>query len=454
MTLDPADLILAADGPDLLRLADSWTTLPVEARQLVAGVLPGALLIRYLESQHREWLDAASAFVRGCLDAEDLDRDVRFSLRANLVVCLQQDHALTGRADPLEEGIAESRALLDEDDVSGDERAGRIATLGHLYASRAVGFNSPLDLTRAVRTLEQAVAVPGVGEEKAAECLSDLARALRDRFNQGGDVEDLARARTALQDAVVRGRPDTPSGITNRINLASVRRRYGALTRDLSGIADSIAELRVLIEGHGISSAHCLYNLGLSYREAFRLTGDPADLRAAVGDLRDALSRSGGRDELSSGIAVHLAEALLLADDGAAEAEGLLEAVATHLAATVSERFRAVITLATRRSGDAALPAWRHAVTLLPLLAWRGSRYRDREASIGRSAGVARDAAGCAADVGEPQEAITMLEAGRGVLWNQLLDNRADLDLLRAVRPDLAGRMAALRAELDRTHHA
>jgi hypothetical protein len=45
--------------------------------------------------------------------------------------------------------------------------------------------------------------------------------------------------------------------------------------------------------------------------------------------------------------------------------------------------------------------------------------------------------------------AITVLEQGRGVLWGQLLDIRADLAGLAAAAPGIARRLAEIRRSLD-----
>ena len=73
--------------------------------------------------------------------------------------------------------------------------------------------------------------------------------------------------------------------------------------------------------------------------------------------------------------------------------------------------------------------------------------------AIRRSAGAARTAAACACDAGEPAEAVSMLETGRGILWSQLMEARAGLDRLAVARPDLAERMAFIRTELDGTQY-
>jgi hypothetical protein len=50
---------------------------------------------------------------------------------------------------------------------------------------------------------------------------------------------------------------------------------------------------------------------------------------------------------------------------------------------------------------------------------------------------------------GDPRGGVALLEQGRGVLWTDALEARADLAGLAARAPDLAARLTAVRAALD-----
>ena len=62
---------------------------------------------------------------------------------------------------------------------------------------------------------------------------------------------------------------------------------------------------------------------------------------------------------------------------------------------------------------------------------------------------LATAAAAWATDLGRPDEAVDLLEQGRGVLWAQQLGRRVDLSALALVRPDLAARLDQIRGALD-----
>jgi CHAT domain len=62
---------------------------------------------------------------------------------------------------------------------------------------------------------------------------------------------------------------------------------------------------------------------------------------------------------------------------------------------------------------------------------------------------LASDAAACTLQRGDPGQAVELLERGRAVQWTQRLTMATDLDLVRAVAPEIAQRLEHARAVLD-----
>jgi hypothetical protein len=239
----------------------------------------------------------------------------------------------------------------------------------------------------------------------------------------------------------------------NRINLAGALRSHAVLTDEATELEESISQLHDTGLGPDSTNAHYQPNLGLAHRELYRLTGQPDALNVATAALRAALAVTGADQQLHASIAGDLAQTLLYQQDGSAEALGLLTEAARHPAATAFTRFDATIAAAQLQTPADAMAWWCRAVDLLPILAWRGSRYRDRETTAGRFADTARAAAACACVLARPAQAVSLLETGRAVLWNQLLEARADLQQLWVAKPAVAARMELVRAELDSTDH-
>jgi hypothetical protein len=98
---------------------------------------------------------------------------------------------------------------------------------------------------------------------------------------------------------------------------------------------------------------------------------------------------------------------------------------------------------------DGALTAYADAVALLDLVAWSGLERIDQERLLTEFTAVACAAAACAVACDAPHRAVEVLDQGRGVLFAQQLNARADAPALRAQAPELASRLAAVRRLLE-----
>jgi hypothetical protein len=459
---DPADLILNADDEQLGRFVDLLNTGTADPRYIhvreALYVVPFAFLRRYQEGRRAEQLEQAITTSRTLL-RESFDSELTASAQANLASALVLRYQLTGDAAELEEAIAASRASLIGPAV-GDESAGRLATLAHLLARRAADYNSAEDLGRAVDLLEESVRTPEASAEKLGQCWSDLAGALRDRYHRSRDMDALARAVAALRKAVELSPAGSAHHQTNRINLAGVLRDHASATRNLGELDAALADARAMIAELPPAdprSAEYLFTLGMGQLSKLRLVGGVDAARAAQATLQEALNRTHPDEPISASIAMALAEAFYGDEHRSADTLHLLDLIVDHSSAPTGGRFDAAKLAAKLRVslGDprAALLSWRKAVDLLPVVAWRGSNYAERQAALEQQTGTATEAAACALAVGRPAEAVDMLEVGRGVQWSQLLEARTDLARLRAVRPGLAARLEAVGTTLDATHH-
>ncbi len=105
---------------------------------------------------------------------------------------------------------------------------------------------------------------------------------------------------------------------------------------------------------------------------------------------------------------------------------------------------------------DQAVEGFAAAADLLGRVAPRSLARGDQEHLLTELGGLGADAAAACIHAGQVDRALELFEQGRGVLLGQALDTRTDLTALAGVRPGLAKRFMALRADLDRvdTHLA
>ncbi|RSN57625.1 hypothetical protein [Actinomadura sp. WAC 06369] len=203
-----------------------------------------------------------------------------------------------------------------------------------------------------------------------------------------------------------------------------------------------------------------LVNLASLLLDRYRATGRTSDLDLAVEAAEEAVAGVPDGDPRDIAALDHLSRAL---GERAAAATGAADDAVTALAhaRTVVAATTAAATLrvgAAVRWGALATELGAHhdartgyaaAVDLLPTLAWHGLYGDTRRDRLANWPGVGSDAAASALATGDPSLALALAERGRNIVWSQLLDARSELHELRDAHPELAERLAAVRAALD-----
>jgi tetratricopeptide (TPR) repeat protein len=265
-----------------------------------------------------------------------------------------------------------------------------------------------LDLTRRLVGLD-------MSGTYGALALVQLGRALEERFERfshPGDLEEAVEVGRRAVGAMPEGDPDRHWALALLARVL-LRRSWsaGIPSADLDE-ADARIRLAAAIAPQHARRAHEEF-LDTVREARFRLTRDLADLAA----------QHRGHWEHSGDPA---------AFEGALE---VFAAIAGRLDEPIAERV-----LAWQEYGrlamaggayERALGAFRAAIELVP---WAMSdrlwhRRGQREDSLTELAG---DAAACALEMGRPEEALTLLEQGRGRLLSQALGVQEDLRTLRA----------------------
>ncbi|MGA5872274.1 CHAT domain-containing protein [Streptomyces cinereoruber] len=167
-------------------------------------------------------------------------------------------------------------------------------------ARHAIGFvwtiqqamSAPPDpalLTRVIDLLRRiADAIPS-GESQHAEALSNLAVALKSRFDTGGEPGDLDAAIDAIRGAVASTAPGQQNRSTMLTNLSGVLRERFAHTGAVRDLDDAIETGRLALRAASPAErARGLNNLGSALKSRFTEKGILADLDAAIEALQEA----------------------------------------------------------------------------------------------------------------------------------------------------------------------
>jgi tetratricopeptide (TPR) repeat protein len=381
---------------------------------------------------------------------------------AALATALRGRFRFSGNIADLDEAITSARlaaAAVSREDVS---RAAILSSLGAALQERFVAADMIADLDEAIEVARDAAAGLPDGHPDLPAALANLASVLRLRFGRTRQSADLDEAIVAAQDAVERCPPRSPYLATCLVALADTLFSRYQLTGYGDEIARAMATIRraaeILPDGNPDRAA-VLLSLAEMLHAEFRHDGRPERLDEGISAAWAALRAASSGDPIRARVASSLAGLLRdrYARDPAAseagEAMDLWRFAVSTATAPASVRLGAAVSCAefAVSLGDwpAALAGYQAAVELLPLASWRGATAEERASVLGRYAELGRDAAACAIQAARPEQALEMLEQGRGTFWSHALEARADLSQLRAVAPELAERLDMVRRRLD-----
>jgi tetratricopeptide (TPR) repeat protein len=369
---------------------------------------------------------------------------------------------LTGEMACLDEAVSGLRAALAATPAGGPTHAEPQGNLGQVLHMRALRTGSVPDTRDAIALLENAVAALPDRAAGRAKYLADLGAAYIALAQQESDPGALDTAIARLREAVDATPADQPDRCVRVGNLSNVYAQKYQATGSRADLEEAIATARAALAASAAdhpNAALAEMNLGVRLLARFELASDSADVTEAMDHCRAALAICPPGHPLAADCQRMLGDALMAqctaaGDDAAGEeAFGCWRDAVQQGAASASSRVWAAISwgqaAAAQRRFELAEEGFGSAVSLLPLLAWRGLDRRSQELALAKLPGVASDAAACAIAAGHPEHAVELLEHGRSVLWSQLLQLRGQHDELRTARPELADRLAAVRAALD-----
>ena len=452
-------------------------------------------------------LERAVSVQRDAMDAVGSSDALQPMISANLGITLLHFHQETGARGALGESIKLHRAAAaktPDGHVDYQPRRTNLAVaLQTLYEE--TGDLDALD--EAIEIFQQAVDHTPPGHANWFKYQHDLSSALMRLAQRNGDLSGIDEAIRTWQE-VVAGTPDRHPTKPGRLSALATTRfmRFQSDPADLSPLDAGIENLRDALRlsppGHA-QRAMLLTNLGALLLSRFEQTGERDVLDEAVRVSRDATTAAPpehadrGRHLSNLGVAlVHQArisdkpsdsgtaidvirQALeVVGPDDPGRADTLIamgaacarafelgdsEALAAGLAAfreaagmeiaSSEARIRAGRDggrlAATGSATGEALSAFAAAVRLVEEAAWAGMRRADQQRLLGELSGLPMDAAAMAIEAGRPEQAVELLEQGRGVLLARQLEAPGLRAQLNTLAPEIAEELAAVQVALD-----
>lgn len=396
-----------------------------------------ALVTRFKYSADVEDLDQAVNVARRAAEATPPGHPTLGAVLSNLGNTLHTRFNRVSSTNDLMEAVDIGRRAVEATPADGPQLAVRLSNFASALHSWPRPIETPYELIRpadalparrllrydadlelAITLSRRVVEIASADHPEWAMFLSNLGNALGSRFDRLGSMTDL-------DEAIIFGHHAIEAAPAGHPGLSSYRSNLG---------------YRLLIR--------------------FIQIGDLADLDNAVAVSRQAVDATPAGHPALAARLVGLGAALYARSkhvDLTSDLDQSLEAWEQATASTVAPVY--VRLDAARRRADAtmligdtgrALASYTTAVDLVLPLAWRGLSRSDQRFQLQEStASLGPDAAACAVADGEPGAGVELLEQGRGVLWSQLLDGRADLSGLEQSHPDLAAALVRCRNQLD-----
>jgi tetratricopeptide (TPR) repeat protein len=340
---------------------------------------------------------------------------------SNLGVALRIRYVRQGFPGDLDEAIKLGRFA-----VRGDhsQRPWHLANLAAALRLRALRSAAMADLDEAIEINRTVAATVPADDPPCGDLMSNLALTLQTRFARTGVLADLDQAVEAARAAVRMMPAGDPARAVKLANLSSTLRQRYLCT-------GAIRDIDAAVRAAGGRWPNARAASPTAPRSSTSRPQPCAGGSTAAGIWRTSISPS----DLDTAIASWH------------EAAGTVSAASlTRLESATSSAS------ATAKAGGlpVAVSAYATAVSLLPLVAWRGIARADQEFHL-RTAGapLGPDSAAAAVAGGRHEFAIELLEAGRSVRWAQLLEIRSDLRSLERAAPALASALRNCSTRLD-----
>jgi hypothetical protein len=379
----------------------------------------------------------------------------RLPALAALARAIAASYALSGNTRDLDQAIASGLAAV----AAGDEAAtarnvsfGHALTLAELANSMQLRYEHAADpsaLHEAITLYSRALEITPITQAERRRFLSALGNALQIRFSATGNADDIRKSVTILSEAVARTRPDDRA----RLDAAVILARslvLAAYAGDAAGLDRAVTLVQRELGSAGAADPArpaALAVLGWAWRTWFDAAGDDEPMadygplgRAAAAFRRAAAALPPGhprRAKYQAGLGSVLrrrfectgdeptARAAIAASTAAAQAPAASTAAAQAPAASPRIRARAAAdwgrVAALLGDADEAAAGFAAVVGLLDQVAGQPPR-RDHVDPLGRLTTLACDAAAWAITTGHPEQAVELLEHGRGALLARSLD--------------------------------
>ncbi|RPI32998.1 MAG: CHAT domain-containing protein [Chloroflexota bacterium] len=419
---------------------------------------------RYNKSSDINDLEAAISSYQKAVDMLALSASDSVLCWNNLATGLLERYKQLGSLADLEQAILLMQRVLASDEADPKDQAGANSNLGVALADRFESAGNMADLEHGLQAHRRAVAICNPASPDYAMYLNNLGSILRVRHRLNRELKDLEEAILIQYKSVELTSPGSPTYLTHLNNLANALLERHQIYNEESDLEESIRIYRKVVELSS-GSNHLLAisntNLGNALFRRYQLNQDPIALEEVEKSYRlaQSLTDEGSliMDRLLGNIGNVLHEYYQISGDQKylseyrqvmtdASCKGMLTDPVNIL--PMIKQWARYET--ARQAWEVAGKAYAYSLQTINQLFRTQLLRKHKETWLSEAQGIPARAAFARAKMGDCNEAVLILENERTHLQSEaLLQHGADLETLRATRPDLVDRYSSISARLS-----
>ncbi|KZV66267.1 hypothetical protein PENSPDRAFT_755835 [Peniophora sp. CONT] len=434
--------------------------------------LGNALSLRFsMRGELQDINDAISAHRSAVERTPDGHNDKPDALN-NLGRALLARFDFLGELEDLDAAIPAFRRSSDLISNNDSRKSTSLSNFGSSLDARFLSLGQIEDLETAILAHRRAVSLIPDNHARKPSCLNNLGSSLFGRyrrFKQRNDLEAVITAVRSAADLTAETHVDKPSRLSN-IGYC-LRRRFEDFG-ELADIDDAILTQRRVIDlvpddDHPRKPWY-LNHLGNSLRLRFKRLSELKDIEAAITAQRLAVRLALENDPYKPLFLSDLGQSLLqffehgkMPDGFSAAMQSFMRAITRPLGPPLIRLGAALSCILmtsahpTFSSTEQTLSAYRSILNTLPEIVWLGHGVSQRynESAKYQLGFLVNAAVSAAIDAKALPLAVESFEAGRSLIWSQMLALRAPLKELEQHHHTLAGSLHAIRSQLRKTSH-
>lgn len=439
---------------------------PSEAR--LQGNLGAALWVRFERFGNTSDIEGAIVAKRRAAELTADGHPNKPRWLSNLGASLLSRFEHFGDAVDLESAIEARRIAVQLTPDDHPDAPQRLAYLGISLRARFLRFGDTIDLERALEVERRAADLTPDDHPNKPLFLANLGVFLNERFNLSHNAADIQGAIEAQRRSVELTPDEHPQKPVRLASLGiSFHNRFHHLKfrepTDLDSAVDAERRAVQLVPVGHPSESRCLRNLSDSLLRRFKYSEDPVDLEDALAAAHRAVGlMSKGHPDLVLDLK-QLGDCLYSGFKRDQGRDGFKAALDCFMLASSQPlgapdiRLKALefaVWMLSHHSefstSESIVQAHSRIIGILPELVWLGHTVQRRFEESSHVGKLVYAAVRAAIENGALHQAVEWLEAGRSLVWSQVISMRSPLDDLEERHPDLAQALRAIQLVLQR----